>query len=365
MRHPVFMGLRPDKVATEVTQEPIAKKITSEAPTPRMKAKAAKSERPSHRAKSEVAQEGPNDRDVTIGGNTVHLTNVNKLYWPKEGITKGDVLRYYEQLHKVLLPHLKDRPQSLFRTPNGIAGPGFFQKDAGGSAPVWVPSIKIPSESRGGPIDYLLCNDTATLLYMVNLGCIELNPWSSRRQHLLKPDHIVLDLDPSGKNTFEQVVVAALAVKDVLDSIKVKGYCKTSGASGLHIYVPTGARYTYEQLAPFAKHIMLVVQSMLPRTTTLVRSLAKRDERKIYLDHLQNRKGQTIASVYSVRPKPGATVSTPLKWSEVSPGLDPRDFTIVTVPARVKKLRDLFKGMLEATSFNLQKAQTSINALLT
>jgi bifunctional non-homologous end joining protein LigD len=365
MRHPVFLGLRADKAATDVRKEPIAMKRTTKPSPKSAKVAPPKGKRTSKALVRSEAQEDANVRDVRVGRNTVHLTNLNKLYWPTEGITKGDVLRYYEQMHTVLLPHLKDRPESLFRTPNGIVGPGFFQKDAGGAAPAWVPSVKIPSDSRdGAAIDYLLCNDLGTLLYMVNLGCIEINPWSSRKQHLLKPDHLVMDLDPSDRNTFDHVVEAALAVKVVLDRINVKGHCKTSGSSGLHIYIPTGGRYTYEELAPFAKNIMLVVQRMLPDTTTLERSLAKRDKRKIYLDHLQNRKGQTIASVYSVRPKPGATVSTPLKWNEVKPGLDPKRFTIGTVPARVKKLGDLFKGVLEASAFDLKKAQADINSLL-
>jgi bifunctional non-homologous end joining protein LigD len=302
---------------------------------------------------------------VKVGRNTVHLTNLNKVFWPTEGITKGDVLAYYERMNAVLLPHLKDRPQSLFRTPNGIKGFGFFQKDAGGTAPPWVPSVHVPSDSRGGAtIDYILCNDLGTLLYMVNLGCIEINPWTSRKQHLLKPDHLVMDLDPSDKNGFDDVVEAALAVKVVLDRIKVKAFCKTSGSSGLHIYIPTGARYTYTQLAPFAKNIMLVVQGMLPKTTTLERSLAKRDKRKIYLDHLQNRKGQTIASVYSVRPKPGASVSTPLLWKEVRSGLDPKAFTMDTVPKRVEKQGDLFKEVLAKGAFDLRVASAALDLLL-
>lgn len=370
MRHPVFLGLRADKDATSVTKEPMTpkKKIPKArkavAAPARARGNMTAAGKKVKRAPAGSKEDAPDERDVKVGRNTVHLTNLNKLYWPEEGITKGDVLRYYDQMHTVLLPHLKDRPQSLFRTPDGATGPGFFQKDAGGSAPSWVPSVKIPSESRGGKeIDYLLCNDLGTLLYMANLGCIEINPWASRKQHLLKPDYLVMDLDPSDKNTFDQVVEAALAVKVVLDRIKVKCYCKTSGSTGLHIYIPTGGRYTYDQLAPFAKDIMLVVQSMLPKTTTLERSLAKRDKRKIYLDHLQNRKGQTIASVYSVRPKPGATVSTPLKWSEVKIGLDPTDFTMRTVPERTKKIGDPFKPLLDKSDFDLRKTTAALSRL--
>lgn len=370
MRHPVFLGLRADKDALSVTKEPMTpKKKTSKADKTVASAKTSRNTKvtakdKAGRASPATGEEGPNQRDVKVGRNTVNLTNLNKVFWPKEGYTKGDVLDYYERMHTLLLPHLKDRPQSLFRTPNGLKGPGFYHKDAGGAAPTWVPSVHVPSDSRGGAtIDYILCNDLGTLLYMANMGCIEINPWASRKQQLLKPDYIVMDLDPSDKNTFDHVVEAALAVKVILDRIKVKGFCKTSGSSGLHIYIPTGARYTYEQLAPFAKDIMLVVQGMLPKTTTLERSLAKRDKRKIYLDHLQNRKGQTVASVYSIRPKPGATVSTPLKWSEVRLGLDPRAFTMKTTPTRCAKLGDLFHGVLEKTSFNLLKAVAALEKL--
>lgn len=216
------------------------------------------------------------DERVRLGRHTVQLTNLNKPYWPEEGITKGDVVDYYRRMAPVLLPHLKDRPQSLYRTPDGIAKPGFFQKNVGGDAPDWVRSLMIPSENRGGPVDYILCNDAATLLYLVNLGCIELNPWTSRRRTLHKPDHLVMDLDPSPKNSFDDVVEAALAVKSVLDAIGVEGFCKTSGASGLHVYIPTGTRYTYDQLAPLGHGIMQVVNNLLPDSTTLVRSLSKR-----------------------------------------------------------------------------------------
>ncbi len=363
MRHPVFMGLRKDKSARAVSKEPTPKKkAMATSPLPKATTRAERNVT-GKRAKGTPA-DGSNARDVKVGRNTVHLTNLNKVFWPEEGITKGDVLRYYEQIAPLLLPHLKDRPQSLFRTPNGVKGPGFFQKDAGGSAPEWVPSIKIPSDSRGGAdIDYLLCNDVGTLLYMANLGCIELNPWSSRKQHLLKPDYLVMDLDPSERNGFDHVVEAALAVKVVLDRIGAKGYCKTSGSTGLHIYIPTGGRHTYAQLAPVALDIMRVVNRLLPKTTTLERSLTKRDKRKIYLDHLQNRKGQTIASVYCLRPKPGAMASTPLAWKEVKRGLDPQKFNIRTVPQRVARIGDLFQDMAKE-GFLLTSVRKALAGLL-
>jgi bifunctional non-homologous end joining protein LigD len=363
MRHPVFLGLRPDKDAKTVHKETMAKKTNVSKKVAGEKAKSSAPKKAT--GTTSTSGEKTNERDVKVGRNTVHLTNLKKVFWPKEGITKGDVLDYYERMHKVLLPHLKDRPQSLYRTPNGMKGSGFFQKDAGGAAPSWVASVKVPSDSRGGDaIDYILCNDLGTLLYLVNLGCIELNPWTSRKGRLLKPDHVVLDLDPSDGNSFDDVVEAALAVQVVLKQIDVVGHCKTSGSSGLHIYIPTGGRYTYDQLAPFAKNMMRVVNQLLPKTTTLERSIAKRGKRQIYLDHLQNRKGQTLASVYSVRPREGATVSTPLLWKEVDTGLDRRAFTMESVPIRVEKMGDLFKDVLTGKGFPLTKAMRSLDALL-
>lgn len=368
MRHPVFMGLRADKDPKSVIKEPMSRKRSSHSVATTTGADGPEGSLPKSKRATKngaVPKEQPKTRDVKVGRNVLHLTNLNKVFWPEEGLTKGDVVDYYERIQALILPHLKDRPQSLYRTPDGIRKPGFYHKDAGGEAPDWVPSVKIPSDSRGGaPIDYILCNDAGTLLYLINLGCIELNPWTSRKQHLLRPDHLVMDLDPSRKNSFDDVVEAALAVKVVLDRIGVDGYCKTSGSTGLHIYVPTGARHTYEELAPFAKHIMLVVNSMLPKTTTLERSLSKRDERKIYLDHLQNRRGQTLASVYSIRPRPGATVSTPLDWKEVRPGLDPTAFNIHTIENRVKKKGDLFAPLLKHKGFDARKAMGALQGLL-
>src|SRR5690606_25614085 len=235
----------------------------------------------------------------------------------------------------------------------------------GGDAPDWVATQDIASDSRDGePINYILCNNKATLLYLANLGCIELNPWTSRKQHILKPDHLVMDLDPSKGNTFDDVVEAALAVKAVLDQVGLQGYCKTSGATGMHVYIPVGARHTYAELAPVAKDIMRAVHELLPGSTTLVRSLAKRAKHKIYLDHLQNRKGQTLASVYALRPKPGAPVSTPLAWEEVKSGLDPQDFNLTTVHDRIARKGDLFAGVLKRPRFNLARIRKKLAELL-
>ncbi|HEV7231461.1 MAG TPA: DNA ligase D [Bacteroidia bacterium] len=327
MRHPIFLHLRPDKDKKEVKKEP-----APVAPVANKKSAPVKTRE---------------DINVVASGRVeVPLTHLDKVFWPEEGVTKGDVIRYYQEINEIILPYLKDRPESLKRNPNGISDKGFYQKDAGDQAPDWVKSISIHSESGNKDVDYILCGDKATLAYLNNLGCIELNPWHSTIKSLDHPDYLIIDIDPSAKNTFDQVIEVAQIVREILEKAKAPGFCKTSGATGMHIYVPTGRKYTYDQLKDFAHLICVMAADRLPRFTTLERNLRKRGEKHIYLDHLQNRKGQTIASAYSLRPYPGATVSTPLAWKEVKPGLDPSAFNIHTTPARLKKTGDLFSGVL-------------------
>ena len=314
MRHPVFMGLRIDKTSSEATQL-------------------------DHTAKN---------KNEVIAPETVKaitISNPNKLYWPEDGITKGELVEYYAAIQKFILPHLKDRPQSLRRNPNGIADNGFFQKDAGSKKPAWLQTIRLHAESANRDINYIVCNDEKTLSYLNNLGCIELNPWHSRIQNITKPDYLVIDIDPTDKTPFSKVVDVANVVYDILKKSGAKAYCKTSGASGLHVYVPMGGRYTYEEVKAFAELIAILTESVLPDETTTERSLEKRRGR-IYIDYEQNKKGQTIASVYSVRPKPGATVSTPLDWSEVTSALHPSQFTIRTIQKRLERKGDLFHHVL-------------------
>jgi len=293
-----------------------------------------------------LSKKKANEKYYTFGRITVRTTNPGKIYWPDEGITKGQMIDYYISVSEYILPYLKNRPQSLKRNPNGINDFGFFHKDAGDEAPEWVKSEPIFSESSRRVIDYIICNNAATLTYMNNLGCIEINPWHSTLKDLDKPDYLIIDIDPSDKNTFDQVIETANVVNAVLKRAGATGYCKTSGASGLHVYVPTQKKYSYDQLKDFAHLVCLLVQQELPRFTTLERNLAKRGDKRIYLDHLQNRRGQTISSVYSLRPKKGATVSMPLKWSEVKPGLTPGDFNIHNALKRIRKTGDLFTGIL-------------------
>lgn len=320
MRHPVFLRVREDK-----SLELENKKINWQDASKKTK---------------------PTNSEFTLEVDTlsVAITNPEKMYWPDAKITKYDMLDYYIKMSDYLLPYLKDRPESLHRHPNGILGESFYQKDHE-HLPAWIETTAIHSKSTEKEINYLLCQNQATLLYMNNLGCIELHPWHSTIYQLDRPDYAIIDLDPSEENTFEQVIETALIAKKVLDRAKIKGFCKTSGASGLHIYMPLGGLYSYEEARDFTKLLCVYIHEQLPTITTMERSLKKRGP-KIYLDYLQNRKGQTIVSAYSVRPEKQATVSTPLKWSEVKTGLKVTDFTMETVPERVQSIGDIFKGIL-------------------
>ncbi len=327
MRHPIFLRLRTDKLLKEITMANIkpAKTVI---------------------AKKEKEIESENEKIISFGRTKVKTTNLNKIFWPDEGFTKGMVINYYQQVAGYILPYLKDRPQSLKRNPNGILDQGFFHKDAGDEAPDWVKSIKIYSDSAKKEIDYIICNDKATIAYLNNLGCIELNPWNSTIKSLDKPDYLIIDIDPSEKNTFDQVIETANIFKELLNKAGAESFCKTSGATGLHIYVPMGKKYLYDQVKDFAHLLCTIVNEELPKFTSVERSLQKRGNKNIYLDYLQNRRGQTIAAPYSLRPFPGATVSMPLQWKEVKPGLHPSAFTIETALFRIKKTKDIFLPVL-------------------
>lgn len=320
-RHPVFLGVRHDKTPQEMQDESVKEMDKSD--------------------NSETSKNKKDKQKIEV-----KYTNLDKLYWEKEGITKGDLIDYYQQISEYILPYLKDRAESLNRHPNGIEGMSFFHKDAGGEAPDWVDTAMVHSESNDKDLEYIICNNKETLGYLNNLGCIELNPWNSRVHWPDNPDYKIIDLDPSPKNSFEEVIEVALATKEVLDICQVAAYCKTSGSTGLHIYVPMAAKYSYDQVKDFAHIIMQLVVQKLPQTTTLERSLSKRGP-KIYLDYLQNRSGQTVASVYSVRPKLGATVSMPLEWNEVKRGLKISDFTIHNALKRIKQKGDIFAPVLK------------------
>ena len=279
-----------------------------------------------------------------ICGHDIKFTHLSKVYWPEDNVTKRDIFNYYYQVAEYILPYLKDRPMSLNRFPNGIHGSSFYQKDVTGKAPDWITKTFPYTTSDGEHKEYLVGFDESYLLWMASLGCIEMNPWFSRVKSPDNPDYCVIDLDPD-KNTFDQVIAAALEVKKVLDAIGVPSYPKTSGSTGMHIYIPLGAKYTYDQSQMFAKIVVQLVHKQIPDYTSLERMVANR-KGKMYLDFLQNRPGATIAGPYSLRPKVGATVSMPLLWDEVKPGLTMKDFTIFNSIDRLKETGDLFKGVL-------------------
>ncbi len=335
-RHPVFVTIREDKDAKEISNS--GKKPNQKT----TKSKSMATKKSTEKTESDFEK----DTEITLNRRKIKLTNQDKIYFPKDKISKGDVVEYYQSVAEYILPHLKNRPLSLNRFPSGIDHSGFYQKDTGDSFPDWIKTTKVHSESTDKYIDYAVCNDKATLAYLNNLGCIDFNPWNSSLPDLEHPDYLVLDLDPSKKNSFDDVIETAQQVKEVLDLIKIKGYCKTSGSTGIHIYIPMGGGYDYDQVKDFAHILMKQVNEKLPKITTLERSLQKRDDKKIYLDYLQNRQGQTLASVYSLRPKEGASVSMPIEWSELKKGLKPSDFNIENALERIKEKGDLFKPVL-------------------
>jgi bifunctional non-homologous end joining protein LigD len=262
------------------------------------------------------------------------------------------MLNYYYQVAPYILPYLQNRPQSLNRFPHGINGESFYQKDITGKAPAWIKTHKRYSDSNGESKEFLVCTNEGSLLYMANLGCIEMNPWHSRYQKPDNPDWSVIDLDP-GTNSFDEVIETAQVVKTILDQYQITSFVKTSGSTGIHIYVPFAAKYTYDQSKQFAELIANMVHEELPLITSLERNPLKRKD-KIYIDYLQNRPIQTICAPYSARPKPGATVSTPLHWDEVKKGIQISDFTINNILDRVKSEGDLFSGVM-GKGIDLQK----------
>jgi len=295
---------------------------------------------------------------IKVGRIAVPVTNTKKIFWPEEGYSKGDVINYYKEISRYILPYLKDRPLSLKRNPNGILDGGFYHKDAGENAPAFVKVFPYKNEKK--IIDYIVCNNVATLLYLANLGCIEFNPWNNRTQHKDEPDWLLIDIDPSKNNDFGQVIEVARAAKELMDKANLKGYCKTSGASGIHIYLPLHAMYTYPVVKNFAGIFMHLLHELVPGFTSVERSLAKRGN-NIYLDYLQNNAGQTLAAAYSIRPVPGATVSTPLEWKELTAGLHPSDFNFKNIFKRIEQKGDLFKPVLNEKN-NLDQALKLLNA---
>jgi bifunctional non-homologous end joining protein LigD len=284
------------------------------------------------------------DVAVKVGSrNVVLLTSLDKVYWPEDEFTKGDLLKYYFEVSEYILPYLKDRPLIMKRYPNGIAGSFFHQHDVN-EVPDYVRTETL--EVEGHTVDYIIGDGAATLLYMANLGAIERHPWHSRVRNIDRPDWFVFDLDPQGV-AWSEICDVALSCKEILASLGLESYAKTSGSRGIHVYVPIKPVYSYEETAAFAERVAKLVERENEHVATLERSLKKRKKGRIYVDHMQNARGKSVVSPYSVRPKPGATVSAPLEWSEVKQKtVTISDFTIKSMPKRLAQKGDLFKEVL-------------------
>jgi bifunctional non-homologous end joining protein LigD len=353
-RHPSFEGMRSDKKATEVTRETATSTtaVLSDLEEETDSNNSALLSAPKSSGRQTLLNPTEETQVKKIKGHTLKFSNLSKIYWPEDGYTKRDMFNYYYQVAEYILPYLKDRPLSLNRFPNGIHGKSFYQKDVKGKAPSWAKTFPYTT-SDGEDKEFLVGGDEATLFYMTSLGCIEINPWFSRIQHPDNPDYCVIDLDPD-KNTFDQVIEAAQEVKKILDVLEIPGFVKTSGSTGIHIYIPLNAKYSYDESQMFGKLIVSIVHEQLPGYTSMERQIKNRGG-KMYLDFLQNRPGATIACPYSLRPKVGATVSMPLHWEEVKKGLTMKDFTIKNAIARIKIEGDLFKGAL-GQGIDMEKA---------
>ena len=325
LRAPVFLGLRNDKPAAEVERE---------------------SAEPLADPPAELLTAGRQEVTLHIEGRDLKFTNLDKVFYPAEGYTKRDVINYYDAVAGLILPHLRDRPLSLKRYPDGIEKEFFFQKNVRAAFPPWLRTEKIESEHAGRPINYAFAQDRASLLYLANLGCIDQNPWMSRTPHLDNPDFVLIDLDPQDCS-FDLIVDAALMVKKFLDEISMTGYPKTTGGDGMHIYIPVEPAYSYEETRTFAELIARLVSERKPDLFTTPRSVARRRKNRVYFDYLQNGKSKTIAAPYVLRAYPGAPVATPLAWDEVRHGLRPAQFHIRNALQRFAEKGDLFRGVLE------------------
>ncbi|CDR34841.1 DNA ligase D [Criblamydia sequanensis] len=352
MRHPSFKGIRLDKNAHEVHEElSITSPKASKKPVIKIKAE-------KNRERKTLLNPFEDTQVKIIQGHELKFNHLKKIFWPDNGYTKRDLLNYYYQIASTILPYLKDRPQSLNRFPNGINGLSFYQKDVTKSAPFWIQQFPYRT-SLGEDKNFLVVKDEADLLWMANLGSIEMNPWNSTVKHPDYPTWCIIDIDPSEKNSFKEVIEVALMVKQVLDSLKIEGYFKTSGATGVHIYIPMGAKYTYEECQGFGRAIAALVHQEVPKITSIERYSIKR-QGKIYVDFLQNRPKATLAAPYSIRPRPFAPVSMPLHWDEVKKGLKPEKYTIKNAMERIKSNGDIFKPVL-GKGINLKKIIKSLN----
>lgn len=285
------------------------------------------------------------DADVRAGRRTVHLTNLDKVFFPERGYTKGDLLRYYAAVADYLLPHLRNRGITMKRYPNGIHGKFFFMKRTPSSAPEWIETCEVLHKSAS-LIAFPMAQDLASLLWLINLGCIDLNQWYAPCDDVNRPDCLNFDLDPGDEAPFESVRETAALVRAELERLGMKPIAKTSGASGIHVYVPIVRGPLQKQVWTFAKAFARRMEQARPDLVTAEYRIADRPKGRVLVDYNQNAWGRTLASVYSVRPVPDATVSTPVTWEEIEQDVEIGDFTIRTVPARLRKRGDLWKPVL-------------------
>jgi bifunctional non-homologous end joining protein LigD len=361
VRHPTFVGLRTDTPPHAVVREhrgrrpdgapPGSSPVPTEGPVPPA------------RPRRGIASDGAATPDAPwpVPEPRVPLTNLAKVFWPDEGYTKGDLIAYYERVAPLLLPYLRDRPLVLTRYPDGITGKSFYQKDAPPFVPPWIRTVRIHADEADRDIAYLVVDEADALRYVINMGTIPLHLWASRVQSLDRPDWLVLDLDPKGA-PFADVIRIALVIRGLLRELGLSSFVKTSGATGLHVLLPLGARYSYEDARRFAHLLATLAVQQAPEIATVTRAIRSR-EGKVYVDWGQNVRGQTIAAPFSARPRSGATVSCPLRWEEVAAGLDPARFTIVTVPERFTSVPDPMAPVL-TTAVDMARALTALEAHL-
>ncbi|MGZ9143412.1 MAG: non-homologous end-joining DNA ligase [Candidatus Binatia bacterium] len=331
----------------ETAAQKTAKTKASKATTNHHPARRHGSARPTKTAAiapREIPQ-GVDSTDLEAGAETVHLTNLRKVFWPESGITKGALLQFYLDIAPVLLPHLVDRAMVMKRYPNGIAGPFFFMKRAPTPRPAWIDTCNIEHAS-GNVIDFPIIRDLASLLWVINLGCIDLNPWYARCDDVDRPDYVHFDLDPVKGATWAQIVETAAVVHAALDQLKVPSFLKTTGSRGCHIYVPIMRGPTQKEVWTVAKQMAITLAKLRPDLITAEYRIDKRPAKRVLVDYNQNAWGRTLASVYSVRPHPRACVSAPITWKELEQGIQIEDLRLDNMPARVKKLGDLWAGLL-------------------
>lgn len=286
---------------------------------------------------------------VAIEENKLSLKNLEKIYFPESGITKGELIQYYSRMAPYILPHIRNSPFTMVRYPNGIHGKFFYQKECPSQVPEWVERYRDPASSQG--LTYVICDKVPTIVYLINLGCIEIHAWASTKEHPDYPEWAVFDLDPDPPSGIAEVLQVTRWLGDILFELKMKFLVKTSGSSGIHILLPIIPQYTYAEVQRGIGGICRFLATRRPNECTVERSTKKR-EGKVYLDYLQNGRGRTMAGIYSVRPTPMATVSTPLLWQEVVEGIKVEDFHLRNLRQRIEKVGDLSTVMSEKNDFS-------------